>query len=200
MDGYREAWLARHPDKTAADYQITGTPGTMRVIDANDDGVIDENDRRVFKRDPDAILGLSNMLTYKNWSLSVLLFARIGGYISYGWNTNVHYDDNANWSNVDYWTFDHQNAKYPNPGAASAPQLASLAYEKASYVKIKDITLGYTFDKKLVSRWGMSNLKLYASLKNFFTFSSIDNYDPEQGGSFNFPLAKQLVFGLNVEF
>lgn len=200
VDGYREAWLARHPDKTAADYQIAGTPGTMRVIDANDDGVIDENDRRVFKRDPDAILGLSNMLTYKNWSLSVLLFARIGGYISYGWNTNVHYDDNANWSNVDYWTFDHQNAKYPNPGAASAPQLASLAYEKASYVKIKDITLGYTFDKKLVSRWGMSNLKLYASLKNFFTFSSIDNYDPEQGGSFNFPLAKQLVFGLNVEF
>lgn len=200
VDAYRDAWLLRHPDKSADDYQITGVPGTMRVIDANDDGVITEEDRCVFKRDPDAILGLSNMLTYKNWSLSVLLYARIGGYISYGWNTNVHYDDNANWSNVDYWTFTNQGAKYPNPGAASAAQLASLAYEKASYVKIKDITLGYTFGKKCISHLGLSKLKLYMSLKNFITFSSIDNYDPEQGGSFNFPLSKQLVFGLNVEF
>ena len=200
IDTYRDAWLARHPDKTADDFKITGTPGTMRVTDLNDDGVIDENDRRVYKRDPDAILGLSNSLKWKNWGLSVLMYARLGGYLSYGWNTNVHYDDNANWSNVDYWTFQNQGAKFPNPGASSSPQLSSLAYEKASYLKFKDITLSYTFDKKLLSHIGISNLKVYGSLKNFFTISSIKNYDPEQGGSFNFPLSKQLVFGLNVEF
>jgi hypothetical protein len=41
---------------------------------------------------------------------------------------------------------------------------------------------------------------LYGSLKNFFTFRKIDNYDPERGGSVSFPLAKQAVFGVNLEF
>lgn len=45
-----------------------------------------------------------------------------------------------------------------------------------------------------------TRLRVYATAKNFFTFSKIDNYDPEQGGSISFPMTKQLVFGLNVEF
>lgn len=46
----------------------------------------------------------------------------------------------------------------------------------------------------------MSNARIYCSLKNFFTFSHFDNYDPERGGAVNFPLMKQVVVGLNVTF
>ena len=46
----------------------------------------------------------------------------------------------------------------------------------------------------------MSNLRVYGSMKNFFTFSSVDNYDPERDGDISFPLTKQLVFGVNIEF
>jgi TonB-dependent starch-binding outer membrane protein SusC len=67
-------------------------------------------------------------------------------------------------------------------------------------VKIKDITLSYTFPKQLVNNLKISNIKLYTSTKNMFTFSSIENYDPESNGSLNFPLAKQWIVGLNLEF
>ena len=73
-------------------------------------------------------------------------------------------------------------------------------YEKADYFKIKDITLSYNLPKSFLSRIHMSSARVYGSLKNFFTFSGIDNYDPERGGSISFPLQKQVVFGLNVQF
>ena len=69
-----------------------------------------------------------------------------------------------------------------------------------SFFKIRDITLGYTFKPELLKHLNLSRLRVYATAKNFFTFSKIDNYDPEQGGSISFPMTKQLVFGLNVEF
>jgi hypothetical protein len=77
---------------------------------------------------------------------------------------------------------------------------SALLYEEANYVKIKDITLGYNLPLNALSTVGLSKVRVYGSLKNYFTFSSIDNYDPERGGSVNFPLAKQLVFGLSVQF
>ena len=77
---------------------------------------------------------------------------------------------------------------------------SSLLYEKADFVKIKDVTLAYTLPKSLFGNSGISSFKIYGSLKNYFTFSKIDNYDPERGGSISFPLAKQAVFGLNIEF
>ena len=73
-------------------------------------------------------------------------------------------------------------------------------YEDGSFFKIRDITLGYTFKPELLKHLNLSKLRVYATAKNFFTFGKIDNYDPEQGGSISFPMTKQLVFGLNVEF
>jgi hypothetical protein len=65
---------------------------------------------------------------------------------------------------------------------------------------VKDITLSYNLPKTPLSKIGIETIKLSGSMKNYFTFSSIDNYDPERGGAITFPLAKQLVFGVNVEF
>jgi len=67
-------------------------------------------------------------------------------------------------------------------------------------VKVKDITLSYSLPKNLIAKVGIGNVKLYGSLKNYFTFSKIDNYDSERGGANTFPLAKQVIFGVNVEF
>jgi hypothetical protein len=75
-----------------------------------------------------------------------------------------------------------------------------LKYEKADFLKIKDITLSYSVPTKLLNSIKISNLKIYGSLKNYFTFSNIENYDPERGGSISFPLAKQAVVGINLQF
>jgi hypothetical protein len=154
---------------------------------------------------PDMIFGMNNTLTYKNLSLSFLIYARTGGYISYDMNSQLNYEA-ANWGDLDYWTINNTGAKFPSPGLSSANQAShtnygsALLYEKADFVKIKDITLAYNLPGNLLGKSGIQGVKVYGSLKNYFTFSKIDNYDPERGGSISFPLAKQAVFGLNIEF
>ena len=76
----------------------------------------------------------------------------------------------------------------------------AIMMQKADYFKIKDITLAYQLPKNLLKQVLISNARVYCSLKNFFTFSHFDNYDPERGGAVNFPLMKQVVVGLNVTF
>ncbi len=186
-----------------------GTPGTMKIIDLNDDGTIDENDKRVYNRSPKAILGLTNTLSYKNFTLSIQMMARLGGYFAYDKNNALGLDDgDANWADIDYWTPTNTATKFPSPGANDSnlktvytTYKTALRYEKANYFKIKDITLSYNFEKEWLKALHMANARVYCSLKNFITINALDdNYDPERGGSINFPLAKQFVLGLNVTF
>lgn len=76
----------------------------------------------------------------------------------------------------------------------------ALRYEKADFIKLRDITLGYNLPKTVTGTLGLGAVRVYGSLKNYLTFSRIDDYDPERGGSVSFPLAKQVVFGANIEF
>jgi hypothetical protein len=117
-------------------------------------------------------------------------------------NSQLNYES-ANWGDLDYWTPTNVAAKFPSPGAASTTfgsYGSALLYEKADYLKIKDITLGYSLPKATIKHIGLNHVKVYGSMKNYFTFSKIDNYDPERGGAISFPLSKQLVVGVNVEF
>jgi TonB-linked SusC/RagA family outer membrane protein len=205
-DGYIADWQTRHPGETPNYIANYGTPGTIKVKDANDDGKIDENDKMYYNQSPKYIAGMNNTFTYKNLSLSVQLFARVGGYMQYGLNNLVTYDG-SNWGNVNYWTPTNQSAKFPTPAGKDAtisglytPYASSLLYEKADYLKIKDITLSFNLPKSILGKVGIGQVKLYGSLKNYFTFSKIPNYDPERGGAVSFPLAKQMVFGLNLQF
>ena len=186
-----------------------GTPGTMKIIDLNDDGTIDENDKRVYNRSPKAILGLTNTLSYKNFTLSIQMMARLGGYFAYDKNNALGLDDgDANWADINYWTPTNTATKFPSPGANDSnlktvytTYKTALRYEKANYFKIKDITLSYNLEKEWLKSLHMANARVYCSLKNFITINALDdNYDPERGGSINFPLAKQFVLGLNVTF
>ncbi|MDR2840339.1 MAG: hypothetical protein LBV75_03595, partial [Paludibacter sp.] len=77
---------------------------------------------------------------------------------------------------------------------------SALKYQKADYFKIKDITLSYSLPKSWISKAFITNATIYGSLKNYFTFSAVGSYDSERGGSTSFPLAKQMVFGINVTF
>lgn len=199
---YKADWEARHPDETIGYDSDYGVPGTIRINDRDDNGILDNEDKIIYNRSPKHIFGMNNSINYKNFSLDVLVYARLGGYISYGVNGALNYES-ANWADLDYWTPTNASAKFPSPGAASSTWSkygSSLLYEKADYIKIKDITLSYNLPKNLIGNAGIEKVKVYGSLKNFFTFSGIDNYDPERGGAFTFPLAKQLVVGVNIQF
>ena len=199
--GEFEKYMSAHPnfEKPQADY---GDPGTPKVIDTNGDDKIDDSDKIIYNRSPKAILGLSTSFTYKDISLSIQTMARLGGYLDYS-GYGLYLYDNANWGDLEYWTPNNQGADIPSPGAAGATPTfykSSIQIQKADYFKIKDITLSYNLPKNLVKKALISNARIYCSLKNYFTFSHFDNYDPERGGSVNFPLMKQAVIGLNVTF
>ena len=200
FETYKADWEASHPGKTLDFPEANSTTGDVKIVDRNDDGKITDDDKRVYDRSPKCILGWNNTLTYKDFSLSFLVYARLGGWMEYGLYQQFRYD-NANWADLDYWTPENQGARFPTPGLTNQKTYAaSTFYEKSSYIKIKDITLSYNLPKTWISKIGMSNLRVYGSMKNFFTFSSVDNYDPERDGDISFPLTKQLVFGVNIEF
>ncbi len=202
---YVQAFADRHEGAEPTfrnDCSSYGTPGTIKIVDQNDDGKLDDNDKRVYNRTPKAIFGMTNSFTYKDFSLSFQMYARLGGYFSYDFNSRLTYD-NANQVDLDYWTPVNTGAKFPSLGADKAPWTnygTATYYEKADFFKIKDITLAYNLPSKVIKKIGLNRLRLYASMKNYITFSKVDNYDPERGGSISFPLTKQMVFGVNVEF
>ena len=199
--GEFEKYMAANPsfEKPYADF---GDPGTPKVIDTNGDNKIDDADKVIYNRSPKAILGFGTTLTYKDISLSIQTMARLGGYMSYS-GYGLYLYDNANWGDLSYWTPENQGADIPSPGCAGTTPTfykSSIQIQKADYFKIKDITLSYNLPKNLLKKVLISNARVYCSMKNYFTFSHFDNYDPERGGSVNFPLMKQVVVGLNVTF
>ena len=199
--GEFEQYMAAHPnfEKPKSDF---GDPGTPKVIDTNGDDKIDDGDKIIYNRSPKAILGLSTSVSYKDLSLSIQTMARLGGYLSYS-GYGLYLYDNANWGDLDYWTPENQGADIPSPGCAGATPTdykSSIQIQKGDYFKIKDITLSYNLPKNIINKVYLSKARVYCSLKNYFTFSHFDNYDPERGGAVNFPLMKQVVLGLNVTF
>lgn len=175
-------------------------PGAVKIVDQNGDGTINDEDKVLYNKSPKFIIGMNHNIDFYDFSLSVLLYAKVGQWIKYDLNTAYKPTEQDGSPSVDYWTPENQDAKFPRPGITSQADLPALAFEKASYLKIKDITLAYNLPQSLLTKFKISRIRVYGSLQNYFTFSNLDNYDPERGGEISNPLAKQMVFGLNVEF
>ena len=177
-------WNVGEYEKYVADYKARGidfteplpkygTPGTMKIVDQNGDGKIDEDDKRVYKLSPDHIFGLTNTFTYKDFALSIQCMARLGGYFGFDKNNALGLNDgDANWADVDYWTPTNTGAKFPSPGTNSTDlsklytQYASaLLWEKNDFFKIKDITLSYNVNKDWLKHIHVASAKIYCSLQ-----------------------------------
>lgn len=187
-------------DEAATALTFNRVPGDIKIVDRTPDGVINDLDKRLYNQSPQFIFGWNNTITYKGISLSAMAHARVGQWIQYNYNTAYKPTEADGSPAVDFWTPENQGARFPRPGIASQNDIPALAFEKASFFKIRELTLGYTLPKSLSEKIFISNLHIYGSLQNYFTFSNLDNYDPERGGSITNPLSKQMVFGINLEF
>lgn len=152
--------------------------------------------------------GFQNTFTYKNFDLSVFATARYGQMISgelLGYfNQGINIPDN-----YDYWTPSNPTNDFPRPYTTRSTDYSSpipnesLTYVDASYIKIKNITLGYTLPERATRIIGASNMRVYGTVYNSLIITKnhlLDGLDPETGASDSFPLYKQLVFGLNLSF
>ena len=174
-------------------------PGRIKIKDQNKDGSIDNDNDPVIlgSETPDFVMGLNNTFKYKNFDLRVFMYWRQGqmlhseanGYGSY----RIQGDPGIK---VNYWTPENPTNEFPRPEKS----YSDSSKLDGSYLKIKEITLGYQLPKSWIEKIHASNIRIYCSLKNFFTFSHLDDYDPERGGSLSYPMTKQAVFGINVDF
>jgi TonB-linked SusC/RagA family outer membrane protein len=214
-------WIIGYPVKSFYDYEKIGIwqtadsaaartagykPGDIRVSDLNGDKKITAADDRtvVGYAVPKYSIGFGNDVKYKNFDLNIYLYARVGQTFVSDYANKFEPNAIENGANVDFWTPENPTNDYPRPNVgfsrAALPFATTLGYKDGSFLKIRNITLGYNFSSALSKWMHVSNVRLYVSAKNFFTFSKVKDYDPEGNGSFDRPLTKLFLTGLNIDF
>ena len=211
--------------KYTGDYDENGLP--TRAINASD--------RQIMSMEPDLVGGFNTSVSYKGFDLNVIGAFQIGGKLISAIHSSNGYlnmlTGRRNNIDVNYWTEENTGAKYPKPGGVLSgdnPKYGStLGYFNAGYMKIRAITLGYNFDNlKCIKDFGISRLRLYATVQNpFVLFSPFNNesgLDPETNSwanentavpvdgytgkhkmpivGYNTPVTRNFIFGLNVTF
>lgn len=219
--GYRTAGIFTSQD------QINSTPslssaqvGEYIYVDSNGDGQINADDRvslgSIF---PDYTFGINQNFKYKNFDLGIVIQGVQGVHVHdrtisvllynpEGWgNGTVDYLDN-------YYTPERgADAIYARPNAVPRDngfyRETDILQEDASFVRFRNITLGYTLPKKTSESMGLSNLRCYLSSKNPFTFTDYRGLNPEQRsndvlspttGFDNYPVERSFVLGMNLNF
>lgn len=174
-----------------------------------DDGIhpYSAKDRQILgSRTPDWTMGFQNSFYFKNFDLNIFATMRWGqmldadlmGYFTYN-RINLP-------STYNYWTPENPTNDFPRPnilGNNNDVALRSLRYVDGSYMKIRNITLGYTLPMTIGESLGVKKLRVYGTVNNPFIFTKSDllkDIDPESGGGDTFPLFKQVIFGVNLSF
>lgn len=199
-------------------YQLNTTrPGDVRFVDVNGDGRVDNDDRtKLGSPHPTNLFGMSINLDYKGFNLFALLQGQTGSEIFDG---NYHRQRgmvevlNQFTYVLDRWQSEDKPGNGIVPRAilgdpAQNNRTSSLRMTSGNYLKIRQLSLGYSFSNTLSKRMGVDNLRIYASAANFFTFSKWDyGFDPEVGGDNlergrdggnGWPAPKTLIFGFQV--
>ncbi len=194
-------WQLGEEDLAEANQQEVGE---IRVRDHDGDGVITPDDRVILGSNvPKFNLGVNNRFSYKGLELSVFVFARQGNMIISEANGSYKIDARENGPRVDYWTPENPTNAYPRPNAGTSTgnsrYFSTLRYADGSFVKVRDITLGYNLPATILEKLSISRLRIYATAKNYFVWSDLGGYDPERGGNLSFPMTRQLLFGINVD-
>lgn len=203
----------------AAPFQETGTrAGDLQFADLNEDGIVDDQDKTfIGSPHPDFTINFINDISWGNFDLNIFVRGVYGNEVY-----NLLRRDLAGtgaWHNqsidiVDRWTIDNRDGVEPRSNGNDPNQnrrVSSRFVEDGSFLRIQNAALGYTFPASKLRNKGISNLRIYLSGQNLFTWTKYSGYDPEIG-SFNqnplingidngrFPVARSFTFGLNLNF
>ena len=223
--------------------QNTVWVGDLKFKDVNGDGKITEDDKtNIGSPLPKFTFGWTNTFRYKGFDLSLFINGSYGNKVmnytsinltamKTAWSNQLNsVNDRAQLGMIDpskqyagNWYDDISNIKVLNPGtktpraAINDPndndRISDRYIEDGSYIRLKNISIGYTFPKKITSKLGLTNLRLSANIQNLVTITGYDGYDPEIGASTSdmngyvfgmdngrYPSPTTYSFGLNVSF
>lgn len=204
-----DAEVAAHTNSKGAVIQKNAKAGDLRFIDQNDDGVIDDKDRVYMGAAfPKITYGFSANLNWKNWDLS-MFFQGVGGvklFHAFKESTlNAAEQGYNRWDKIlDAWSPTNTGSDIPRISASDANKnfgtISDWYLEKGDYLRLKNLTLGYTFPK---TPW-QGKLRVYVSGENLLTFTKYSGMDPEVGGygldAGQYPVSRVISFGAKVNF
>jgi hypothetical protein len=211
--GYKTMGIFQNAAEIAAAPTQTGAvPGDIRFADINGDGVINANDRtKIGDPFPTFTLGWNINLEYKNVDLNVFTYASIGNDIYKAYERNANYSNKsrevlARWTGEGS-TNDARYPRYSFTDANSNIRVSDRYVEDGSFVKIKNIQLGYTFPSSMIKK-AFTKLRVYAQVRNAFTFTKYTGFDPEIAGGIldtgidrgAYPQARTFALGLDIKF
>jgi TonB-dependent starch-binding outer membrane protein SusC len=188
----------------------TAQPGDIKYKDLNGDGVVDmSNDRKVIgKQFPDLTYSMNINLEWKRFDFNAFFqgVQGIDGYFYYEIATPFSGVANLGSWWKDRWTTTNPTNKMPRVTLAEArTNVHSTFYmEDASYLRLKNIELGYTLSPKIISKVGVASIRIYGNIQNAFTITNFKGFDPEQTTDQTraeaFPQVRVMTMGLNVNF
>lgn len=185
--------------------------GDFLYKDTNGDGLINLDDREIVSDGPNPKFqfGLNLNASYKGLDFSVLFQGQAGAKIYWkndlANTASVRYGYQMNKEVVEGRWYEGRttSAEYPRLLEYSNnknKQMSDFYLQDLSFLKIRNIQLGYTLPKSIVSKTSLERIRVYGSLENFFTFTSFRGFDPELGGTLGYPTMKNVVVGINVSF
>jgi len=197
-------------------YQNDARVGVYRYADINGDGQITPDDRTFLGNpNPDFTYGINFGLNFKNFDFSTFIYGSQGNDIwnQVKWWTDFYADFAGAKSKAalyDSWTPNNHDASLPiqSTGGGFSVSTVPNSYfvEDGSYLRVKNVILGFTLPNNVLSKVGISRLRLYAQVSNLFTITGYSGLDPEIGGTStdfgidegSYASSRQFLFGINL--
>jgi len=180
-------------------YDTAGAPIEGAYADINRDGTITADDRYIYKNpDPEAVLGFASNMSYKNFDFSFNLRASIGNHLYNAVNAgNAQYDNIESTQVVANLPTSVLDSNF---NTTSDVLFSDYYIENASFLRMDNITLGYTFSKIFNDK---ATLRLSTGMQNVFVITDYSGFDPEVFGGIDntiYPRPRTVLFGANIKF
>ncbi|NLR94619.1 SusC/RagA family TonB-linked outer membrane protein [Flammeovirga agarivorans] len=210
--GYNNTGIYRTEEDLESYPYIDGqTPqlGDLIYEDINGDGVIDDKDRTIIGNpNPEYTYGINLGIAYKGFDLKVFLqgVQNVDIYSSSTGNHSGAGNNLMNWTTdwMDRWTPENPNATKPRLGNVNNEEISSFWVEDASYLRLKNIEVGYTFSQNVCKKLKVQNFRIFANSTNPITWTQLEHWDPERYASQSrneaYPQTTTLTFGTNITF
>ncbi len=193
--------------------QVAGgtAPGDIRFLDLDNNGVINADDRTfIGNPSPKWSFSMNNSFTYKDFDLQIFLQGVAGNDIYNAnriWQESMSVPQNQTVKVLDRWTGEGTSHSVPRAVYSDPNQNTRHSdhfIENGSYLRLKNLTLGYTLPRSLSQKAYLQTLRVYVSCQNLFTLTRYSGFDPEVGVSgvdlSTYPVTRTVSFGVNVKF